>query len=134
MPLTASAGQQAALQIQQGTTNLALVSGSQPAAVTQAAPIGAGIPITSQMLGITLIPTGTLDDAATVEVQAQINGVAFYPVFVNGTKLTFTGAQIKASAQGGLYFLLNIKANQIRFALLNQTTVGANGVTPRVMD
>lgn len=134
MPVTASTGQQQALAIQQGTTNLALVSGSQPASITQAAPTGAGIPITSQLLGFTLVPTGTLDDVAVVEVQAQINGTSFFPIFTGAgaTKLSWTGAQIKAGAPG-IYYLLAVKANQIRFVMTGQTTVGG-GVTPRVMD
>lgn len=131
MPITASAGQQAATPITQGTTNLALVSGGQPANVTQAAPTGPAINITSQLLAITLAPVGTLDDVAVCEPQAQINSSSFFPIFQNGQKVSFTGAQIKAG--GGLYFLLALKANQIRFVLTGQTTVGG-GVNTRVMD
>lgn len=133
MPITASTGQQQGLPIVQGTTNLALVSGSQPSNVTQAAPTGPGINITSQLLGFTLVPTGTLDDVAVVEVQAQINGSAFLPIFTGAgsTKLSWTGAQIKAGS--GLYYQLAVKANQIRFVLSSQTTIGG-GVITRVMD
>lgn len=131
-----SAGQQAAQPIQYGTTNLALVAGSQPANITQAAPTGPGIAITSQRLSITLVPTGTLDAGASVEVQAQINGSAFVPVWRNGSKLAYTGAQINQAGGGGgtgLYDFVDIKANQIRFVLVGQTTVGG-GVITRVMD
>ena len=131
MPFNASAGQQADMPIRQGTNNLALVSGSQPSNVTGASPTGPIIPITSQLLGITLVATGTLDNASVIEVQAEINGSSFIPVYVGGTKLTWSGTQINA---GGVYFVLSIRANAIRFVMSTVgTTTGANGVITRVM-
>lgn len=136
MPLTASTGQQAAMPICYGTSALALVSGSQPPNITQAAPTGPGINIASQKIAFTLVRTGTLDNAATVEVQAQINGSAFVPVWRNGSKLAYTGTQINTLGGGGesgIYDVIDVKANQIRFVLVGQTTAGG-GVITRVMD
>jgi hypothetical protein len=135
MPITASSAQLAALPIQQGTNNLALVSGSQPANVTGASPFGSLIPITSQLVAFTLASTGTLDNASVIELQAEINGSSFSPVYVNGTKVSFTGTQINAGGSAGVYSVAQVKANRIRFAMSTVgTTSGANGVITRVMD
>lgn len=135
MAITASTAQLSALPIQQGTTNLALVSGSQPANVTGASPIGPLIPITNQLVAFTIVPTGTLDNASVIELQAEINGSSFVPVYVNGTKVSFTGTQINAGGAVGVYSAVQVKANRIRFVMSTVgTTTGANGVITRVMD
>jgi len=135
MTITASSAQLAAQPITYGTTNLALVSGSQPANVTGASPTGPLIPITTQKIAFTIVPTGTLDNASVIELQAEINGTALVPVYVNGTKVSFTGTQINAGSGAGVYSVAEVKANRIRFVMSTVgTTSGANGVITRVMD
>ncbi len=142
MPFTASAGQQAALAIQQGTTNLALVSGSQPANVLSNAPTaGPIIPITSQRIGITIAPFGTISDDLVVYLQAQINGSSYMNLIDprTGNPIQWTGAQIKATTGGasaGIYQLVDVKANAIKFGMVIGTTTASasNGVITRVMD
>lgn len=142
MPLTASAGQQAPMPIVQGTTNLALVSGSQPANVLSTAPTaGPIIPITSQRIGITIAPFGTIADDLIVYLQAQINGSSYFNLLDprTGTPIQWTGAQIKATLGGagaGIYQVVDVKANAIKFGMVVGATVvnAANGVTTRVMD
>lgn len=136
MSFNASAGQQAPMPITYGTTNLALVSGSQPANVTGAASTGPSISITNQRVAFTLAATGTLDNASVVELQAQINGSSFMPVYVNGTKVSFTGTQINgAGSSTGVYACVEVKANAVRFVMSTVgTTSGANGVITRLMD
>lgn len=130
MTITASAGQIAALPTWNGPHALALVSGSQPVNVTASAPTGPGISITSDLTTISLINTGTLDTAASLALQAQINGSAFMPVLIGGTAKTWTGTQINA----GVIETLQLKALQIRFVLTPGTTTGTNGVITRVLD
>lgn len=140
--ITASAGQQAATPIQHGTTNLALVSGSQPANVLSNAPTsGPLIPITSQRIAITIAPFGTIADDLIVYLQAEINGSSFFNVIDprTGNPIQWTGAQIKATLGGagaGVYQVVEVKANRIKFGMVvGATTVSAsNGVITRVMD
>ena len=142
MSITASAGQQAALSIQSGTTNLALVNGSQPANVLSNAPTaGPIIPITSQRIAITIAPFGTIADDLIVYLQAQINGSSYMNLLDprTGNPIQWTGAQIKATTGGasaGIYQLVDVKANAIKFGMVvGATTVSAsNGVITRVMD
>lgn len=142
MPITASAGQQAAMPIAYGTTNLALVGGSQPANVLSNAPTsGPGIPITSQRIGITIAPFGTISDDLVVYLQAQINGSSYFNVLDprTGNPMQWTGAQIKANLGGagqGVYQLVDVKANAIKFGMVIGTTTASasNGVITRVMD
>ena len=142
MPITPSAGQQAPFPIVQGTTNLALVSGSQPANVLSTAPTaGPVIPITSQRIGITIAPFGTIADDLIVYLQAQINGSSYINLLDprTGTPIQWTGAQIKATTGGasaGIYQLVDVKANAIRFGMVVGATVvsASNGVITRVMD
>jgi hypothetical protein len=130
MPITASAGQIAATPVWNGPHALALVSGSQPANVTGSVPTGPGITLTSDLTTVSLINAGTLDPAASLALQAQINGSSFLPVLINGTAKTWTGAQINA----GVIETLQLKVNQIRFVLTPGTTTGTNGVVTRVLD
>lgn len=142
MSITASAGQQAATPIQYGTTNLALVSGSQPANVLSNAPTsGPLIPITSQRIAISIAPFGTIADDLIVYLQAEINGSSFFNVIDprTGNPIQWTGAQIKATLGGaaaGVYQVVEVKANRVKFGMVvGGTTVSAsNGVTTRVMD
>lgn len=142
MPLIASTGQQAAQQTQQGTFNLALVGGSQPANVLSTAPTaGPVIPITSQLIAVTIAPFGTIADDLIVYLQAQINGSTYVNVLDprTGNPMQWTGAQIKATTGGagaGVYQLVAIKANAIKFGMVIGATVvnAANGVITRVMD
>lgn len=142
MPFVASAGQQAATPIQYGTTNLALVSGSQPPNLLSTAPTaGPVIPITSQRIGITIAPLGSIADDLIVYLQAQINGASYFNLIDprTGNPLQWTGAQIKANAGGasaGIYQLVDVKANAIKFGMvIGSTTASAsNGIVTRVMD
>lgn len=101
-----------------------------PGNVTAAAPTGGAIAITSDLTGIALINTGTLDNAASLAIQASLNGVSFYPLLINGTAKTWSGTQINA----GLVETLQTKCTHIRFVLTPGTTTGSNGVQPRVLD
>lgn len=142
MPLAPSAGQQAPMPIVSGTTNLALVSGSQPANVLSNAPTaGPIIPITSQRIAITIAPFGTIADDLIVYLQAQINGSSYMNLLDprTGNPIQWTGAQIKATTGGasaGIYQLVDVKANAIKFGMvIGATTASAsNGVITRVMD
>jgi hypothetical protein len=142
MPATAATGVQLATPIQQGTTNLALVSGGQPANVLSTAPTsGPGITITCQQVAITIAPLGTIADDLIVYLQAQINGSSFLNIIDprTGNPMQWTGAQIKATLGGagaGVYQVVNVKANQIKFGMVVGATVvnAANGVITRVMD
>ena len=125
MPISASSAQVAAQPTQAGSRAL-----QTPANVTAASPTGAAINVTSDLIGIHLVNTGTLDNAASLSLQAQINGSTFLPVLINGTAKTWTGTQINA----GVFETLQIKALQIRFVLTPGTTTGSNGVISRVLD
>lgn len=98
--------------------------------ITAASPTGTVIDVTSDLITVWLLNTGTLDAAASLALQAQINGAAFAPVLINGTAKTWTGTQINA----GLLETLQLKAKQIRFVLTPGTTTGTNGVIARVLD
>lgn len=140
--ITASTGQQAAMPIAYGTTNLATVSGSQPANVLSNAPTaGPVIPITSQRIGITVAPFGTIADDLIVYLQAQINGSTYCNVLDprTGNPIQWTGAQIKATLGGagaGIYQLVDVKANAVKFGMVIGATAASasNGVITRVMD
>jgi hypothetical protein len=142
MPITASTSQIAATPIGYGTTNLALVSGSQPANVLSNAPTaGPIIPIVSQRIGIHIAPFGTIADDLIVYLQAQINGSSYMNLLDprTGNPMQWTGAQIKATTGGasaGIYQLVDVKANAIKFGMvIGATTPSAsNGVITRVMD
>lgn len=126
MPFQASSGQQAATPVASGARSL-----RTPANVTASAPTGAAVDTTNgDRFTVHLINTGTLDNAASLALQAQINGSAFYPVLINGTAKAWTGTQINA----GVIETLDVKAQQIRFVLTPGTTTGSNGVTVRVLD
>lgn len=139
---TASTGQQAGQPIQQGTTNLALVSGSQPSNVLSNAPTtGPSIPITCQLITVHIAPFGTIADDLIVYLQAEINGSSFFNLMnpATGTPYQWTGAQIKASTGGagaGVIQTIPVKANRIKFGMvIGATTASAsNGVITRVMD
>lgn len=142
MTINASAGQQAATPVQYGTTNLALVSGSQPANVLSNAPTsGPIIPIISQRIGVHIAPFGTISDDLIVYLQAEINGSSFMNVIDprTGSPIQWTGAQIKATLGGaaaGIYQLVDVKCNRIKFGMVIGTTTASssNGVITRVMD
>lgn len=142
MPFTAAAGQQAGQPVVQGTTNLALVTGAQPANVLSTAPTsGPLIPITSQRIAITIVPFGTISDDMVIYLQAEINGSTFVNLLDarTGAPIQWTGLQIKATLGGaaaGIYQLVDVKANRVKFGMtVGTTTVSAsNGVTTRVMD
>ena len=78
---------------------------------TYAGPI---IPITSQRIGITIAPFGTISDDLVVCLQAQINGSSYMNVIdPAGNPLQWTGAQIKATTGGasaGIYQVVDVKA------------------------
>lgn len=127
MPITASAGQQAATPVQSGGRTLRTVAN-----VTAASPTGAVVDVTGDTFAVSLINTGTLDNAASFAIQGQINGSSFFPLFYPGTTtaITFTGTQINA----GLLATINVKCLQIRGVLTPGTTTGTNGVIMRVLD
>lgn len=127
MTFTATASQQLATPVQIGNRTLRTVGN-----ITGGATTGAAVDVTSDMVSISLINTGTLDNAASLAIQGQINGSSFFPLYYKGTTtpITFTGAQINA----GLIATLEIKALQIRAVLTPGTTTGANGVIMRVLD
>lgn len=125
MSISASSAQIAGTPIQNGTRTLKTTPN-----VTGASPTGTGIDVTSDVTTISLINTGTLDNAASLAIQGQINGSSFFPILVNGTAKTWTGTQINA----GLIEQIPTKVNQIRFVLTPGTTTGTNGVIPRVLD
>ena len=142
MPFTASTGQQSGLPVVQGTTNLALVSGSQPANVLSNAPTtGPIIPITAQRIAISIAPFGTIADDLIVYLQAQINGSSYMNLIDprTGAPMQWTGAQIKATTGGasaGIYQVVDVKANAIKFGMAIGATAASasNGVITRVMD
>ncbi len=127
MTITAASAQIAGQPVQNGARAL-----RTPANVTAASPTGASIDVSCDLISFTLINTGTLDNAASLALQAQINGSSFFPVFYPGTTtaVTFTGTQINA----GLVATLQIKALQVRFVLTPGTTTGSNGVIVRLLD
>ena len=126
MPFTASSAQQAALPTQLGQR----VYNSSLSDVTAAVPTMSAVTIASDLITLALINTGTLDNAASLALQASLNGVAFYPVLINGAAKTWTGTQINA----GLIETIQLKATHIRFVLTPGTTTGTNGVRPRLFD
>jgi hypothetical protein len=93
------------------------------------------------LLGITVAPLGTIADDLIVYLQAQINGSTYVNVLDprTGNPIQWTGAQIKATLGGaapGVYALVEVKANAIKFGMVVGATVvsAANGVITRVMD
>lgn len=125
MPITASIAQIAGQPVQNGARSY-LVPGN----ITAAAPTGGAIAITSDLTGIALINTGTLDNAASLALQGSMNAVNYYPIFIGGTAKTWTGTQINA----GVIESLQLKVTNIRFVLTPGTTTGSNGVQPRILD
>lgn len=127
MTFTASTGQLSATPVQDGNHALKTTANITGGAVT-----GAAIDITGEKIAISLINTGTLDNAASLAIQGQINGSSFFQLYYKGTTtpITFTGTQINA----GLLTVIDVKAVQIRAVLTPGTTTGANGVTLRVLD
>lgn len=127
MTITASAAQLGGTPVQSGSRTL-----RTPANITAASPTGASVDVSGDTFCISLINTGTLDNAASLVIHGQINGSSFYPLFYPGTttQITFTGTQINA----GLLATINVKCLQIRGVLTPGTTTGANGVTMRVLD
>jgi hypothetical protein len=115
------------MSTQSGTRSL-----RTPANITAAVPTGASVDVTGDVYSISLINTGTLDNAASLALQGQINGSSFFPLFYPGTTtpITFTGTQINA----GLLTTINVKCLQIRGVLTPATTSGSNGVIMRVLD
>lgn len=127
MPLVPTTGQQLAAPVQAGTRTLRTTSNITGGALT-----GAAVDTNGDIVSISLINTGTLDNAASLAIQGQINGSSFFPLYYKGTTtpIAFTGTQINA----GLLATLEIKAVQIRGVLTPGTTTGANGVIMRVLD
>lgn len=127
MTITASTAQLGGTPVQSGSRTL-----RTPANITAASPTGVPVDVSGDTFSISLINTGTLDNAASLAIQGQINGSSFYPLFYPGTTtpITFTGTQINA----GLIATLNCKCMQIRGVLTPGTTTGTNGVTMRLLD
>ncbi len=127
MTISASTAQIGGTPVQSGSRTL-----RTPANITAAAPTGAAVDVTGDTFSISLINTGTLDNAASLAIQGQINGSSFFPLYYPGTTtpITFTGTQINA----GLIATLNVKCLQIRGVLTPGTTTGSNGVIMRVLD
>lgn len=123
--MTVTSPQLAAQPIQAGNRALSTTPN-----ITAASPTGTAVTVGSDKVAVTLVNTGTLDNAASLALQAQINGSSFMPVLINGTAKTWTGAQINA----GVCETLDLKVLQIRFVLTPGTTTGANGVIARVLD
>lgn len=132
MTITASSAQVANQPIQNGNRTLNTTPN-----VTGASATGTAITVYSDKVGFTITPTGTLDNASVIEMQAQINGSSFFPVFVGGTKKSWTGTQINTASGGatGIFETIDIKAVQIRFVMSTVgTTSGTNGVVIRILD
>lgn len=127
MTISASTAQIGGTPVQSGSRTL-----RTPANITAASPTGPAVDVSGDTFSISLINTGTLDAAASLAIQGQINGSQFYPLFYPGTTtpITFTGTQINA----GLLTTLNVKCLQIRGVLTPGTTTGSNGVIMRVLD
>lgn len=127
MTITASTAQLGGTPVQSGSRTL-----RTPANITAASPTGVSVDVSGDTFSLSLINTGTLDNAASLAIQGQINGSSFYPLFYPGTTtpITFTGTQINA----GLVATLNCKCMQIRGVLTPGTTTGTNGVTMRLLD
>ena len=127
MTITASTAQLGGTPVQSGSRTL-----RTPASITAASPTGASVDVSGDTFCISLINTGTLDNAASLAIHGQINGSSFYPLFYPGTttQITFTGTQINA----GLLATINVKCLQIRGVLTPGTTTGTNGVTMRLLD
>lgn len=127
MTISAASAQIAGQPVQNGSRTL-----RTPGNVTAASPTGAVIDVSCDLISFSLINTGTLDNAATLALQGQINGSSFFPVFYPGTTtaVVFTGTQINA----GLLATVQVKALQVRFVLTPGTTTGVNGVVVRVLD
>lgn len=127
MSLTATTGQVSAAPVQSGNRTLRTTANITGGAVT-----GAAVDSNADVISISLINTGTLDNAASLAIQGQINGSSFFPLYYKGTTtpIAFTGTQINA----GLLATIEVKALQIRGVLTPGTTTGANGVTMRVLD
>lgn len=127
MTITASTAQLGGTPVQSGSRTL-----RTPANITASSPTGASVDVSGDTFCISLINTGTLDNAASLALQGQINGSSFYPLYYPGTTtpITFTGTQINA----GLLATINVKCLQIRGVLTPGTTTGSNGVTMRLLD
>lgn len=127
MTFTASGSQLLATPVQSGQRVLKTTTNITGGAVT-----GAPIDVTADTISFSLINTGTLDNAASLALQGQINGSSFFPIYYKGTTtpVAFTGTQINA----GLLATVDVKCAQIRFVLTPGTTTGANGVIARVYD
>jgi len=127
MTITASTAQLGGTPVQSGSRTL-----RTPANITASAPTGVSVDVSGDTFSISLINTGTLDNAASLALHGQINGSSFYPLYYPGTTtpITFTGTQINA----GLIATLNVKCLQIRGVLTPGTTTGSNGVTLRALD
>ena len=131
--ITLSAPRVAGLPAQNGTRTLKTTPN-----ITATSPTGTVIDVTSDEIGITLVPTGTLDDASVIELQAQINGSSFFPVYIGGAKVSWTGAQLKTAAGAGVtgrIETIRLKCAQIRFVMSTVgSTSGSNGIIARVFD
>jgi len=125
MTITASTAQIGGTPVQSGSRTLKTTPN-----ITASSPTGTAVDVTGDDVALTLINTGTLDNAASLALQAQINGSSFFPVLVNGTAKTWTGTQINA----GVCETVRVKAAQIRLVLTPGTTTGTNGVIARVLD
>lgn len=122
------------LLVRLGRKVLSLVGGGQPTNVTGGATTGPAIPIRAERVSYTIIATGTVDDATVITLEAEINGSSFVPVMRNGAVVEYTGAQIKARGNAGIFDTVDLVANNIRFRITTLgTTSGANGFITRVM-
>lgn len=101
-----------------------------PNNTTATTPTNTAVSVTSDDLTIALINVGTLDNAASLAIQCSLNGSGYYPLYINGSVKTWTGAQINA----GVIETIRIKALYVRFVLTPGTTTGSNGVQIRILD
>ena len=127
MTITASAAQLGGTPVQSGSRTF-----RAPQNITAASPIGVSVDVSGDTFCISLLNTGTLDNAASLAIHGTINGSSFYQLFYPGTTtpITFTGTQINA----GLLATINVKCLQIRGVLTPGSTTGTNGVAMRVLD
>ena len=126
MTIAASSAQIAGQPVQSGTRTLI----STAANITATTSTSGTFTSSCDTWALTLINTGTLDNAASLALHAQVNGSSFFPVLINGVAKTWTGTQINA----GVCETLTLKALQFRFVLTPGTTTGSNGVIVRILD
>lgn len=121
MPITASAGQQAAIPTTDSGSRT--LSSSYP--LSSSALTHTAIDIsTTNLFSVSVSKFGTLTGDCTLDLQVSIDGGSNYRTFK-----TYTNAQIAAA--NGILDTITAKGTHARFVLAPGTMTGSNGVNCR---